>query len=194
MTKTLLIVVLLFVTASARASDEPKYSDELTVLTLAQQCVGEIDFTSLPECWMMWHINLELTLARQKRDPDWHLVDQLKAYNSPFKVQTPRTLWVLELNLENTAPAHWDDKAGSWERIVPRWIAIVNLARRFLEDPGKKPCIANAYGGSCLNPKGACDRAPKCWVQVICHSSRHRPFAQAYYVAKRCSPIVAASR
>lgn len=190
MNKTpILIVALLLSTASAHA-DEPKYSNDLTVLTLAQACVGEIDFRDPSECWVMWHINLELQQKRLKKDPSWHLVDQLRAYNSAFKIQTPRTVWVQELNLDRTAPPHWQEEAGSWDRFEPRWHAMIELARDFVDSPGKKPCEANAYGGSCYNnPKGACDHTPTCWIQVICHSKKQKPFAQAYYVAKRCERI-----
>ena|SRR6185295_4539898 len=174
---------------SVRAQD--KYSEDLTVLTLAQQCVGEIDYVSESECWLMWHINASLTRAKQKQDPDWHLVDQLRAYNSAFKVETARTAWVRELNLEGTKPLHWSNTA-SWDRARPRWLALLERARDFLEEPGRHPCpSANAYGGRCegdkpANANGACDKAPSCWVQVVCHSRKQRPFAQAYYVARRC--------
>lgn len=169
-----------------------EYSEDLTVLTLAQQCVGEIDYVSESECWLMWHINARLTELRQKRDHEWQLVDQLRAYNSPFKVQTSRSTWVLELNLEGDKPPHWPN-TSSWERARPHWLALVERAREFLRDPGRHPCpAANSYGGRCEGDKpatanGACDKTPSCWVQVVCHSSRQKPYAQAYYAAKRCS-------
>ena len=185
-TNHLVMCAVLLLGATANAQD--KYDEDLTVLTLAQQCVGEIDFTSPAECLTMWHINADLAEKKAQRDPSWHLVDQLRAYNSAFKVLTPRTEWVLELNLQGGKPAHWSDHAPSWARMLPRWQMIVEMAREFLEEPGRHPCpSANAYGGSCLDPRGACDHAPKCWVQVQCHSNRQPPFRQAYYAARRCN-------
>jgi hypothetical protein len=170
----------------------PALSEDLdqedTVLVLAQQCVGEIDFENPRECWVMWHINRSLTLERQKKDPSWTLLDQLKAYNSPFKVSSPRTAWVRELNLAGEQPEHWRGNVP-WVSKREKWLALLEGARRFLAAPGKRPCpSANAYGGSCFNnPHGACDHVPSCWVQVVCHGKRDKPFAQAYYEAKRCS-------
>lgn len=173
------MAAVLLISSVARAET---IDEDLTVLTLAQACVGEVDFEDPTECWLMWHINADLAQARSK-----HLVEQLRAYNSAFKVMTPRTLWVLELNLEGEKPIHWSPHAPSWERLAPRWQQIVDMARDFVEDPGRHPCpSANAYGGSCLDPKGACDHAPTCWVQVVCHSNRQKPFRQAYYAARRC--------
>jgi hypothetical protein len=169
----------------ARAQD---LNQEQTVLTLAQQCVGEIDFENPAECRVMWHINLALTRAKQKSDPRWTLENQLRAYNSPFKVESPRTQWVRELNLAGVEPEHWKGDVP-WAAKRDKWLALLEHARKFLEEPGRRPCpTANAYGGSCYNnPHGACDHVPSCWVQVVCHSKRQKPFAQAYYEAKRCS-------
>jgi len=188
MNKTNHLVMWAVLLLSSPANAQGKYHEDLTVLTLAQQCVGEVDFEDPTECWVMWQINATLTENRIKREPAWHFVDQLRAYNSVFKVMTPRTLWVLELNLEGTKPPHWPEAASSWSRILPRWNAIVEMAREFIEEPREPICpSANAYGGSCLDPKGACDQAPVCWVQVRCHSDRQKPFRQAYYAARRCN-------
>lgn len=172
-----------------------EYSEELTALTLAQQCVAEIDFSNPDECWLMWHVNQELAEKRAEREPDWHLVDQLRAYNSGFKVKTPRTTWVMELNLEGRKPEHWPEGVD-WGRYALRWMHIVERAWEFMDDPGRHPCPSvNGYGGECYrNPNGACDRAPWCWIQVVCHKSGQKPFAQAYYQTKRCSERTSAGK
>jgi hypothetical protein len=188
MNKTNHLVMWAVLMLSSSANAQGKYEEDLTILTLAQQCVAEVDFENPSECWVMWHINAELAEKKAERSHEWHLVDQLRAYNSAFKVMTPRTLWVLELNLSGEKPPHWPDAASSWPRMLPRWNAIVGMAREFVDDPGERACpSANAYGGSCLDPKGACDHAPGCWVQVLCHSNRQKPFRQAYYAARRCN-------
>lgn len=202
MTRKSLLIAIVLTTTLAQAEDsdvhihpyedeleedEPIYSEDTTVLTLAQQCVGEVGFNSPQECWLMWHINAANARARAKRVPDWHLVDQLRRYNSIFKVNTPRSRWITQLSLTGEPPNAWVKDGPSWEGVAPFWNRIVMLARRFLNEPGRKPCKANAYGGNCADPKGACDPAPKCWTQVVCHSPKQTPYAQAYYVARKCN-------
>jgi len=170
--------------STARAQDDVDETvlDEI-VLTMAQACVGEVDFDRPLECLLMWRINLEIAKARGK-----DFVSQLRAYNSVFKVDNPRSRWVLELNLDGECPESWPEQGPGWDWVAEKWEKMIRLARAFLENPGEHPCPqATGYGGSCFNnPTGVCDHAPYCWVQVVCHKRSQRPFVQAYYATRRC--------
>lgn len=74
--------------------------------------------------------------------------------------RSPRTRWIVNLNLENTRPAGFP--AGlNWERdYQPRWIAIQELTRQLFAGHHLGPYAGApiiAWGGRCEDVGGACD-------------------------------------
>ena len=133
---------------------------EALVLLLAQTCVAEIGLQPDPaECVVMWEVNAR-TAGRRKIS----IQKQTRAFNSYWKIEHKARAWVEQLTLVGDEPALWPSDAG-WERLAPRWLAVVARARRFVDEyprgAHKAVCAgADTYGGTPGDGVGADDAAP----------------------------------
>ena len=125
-------------------ADVGRAQDDATVLVLAQAMVAEAS----------WHEpdHRAVAHALHKRASVRGITLQQHAleYVAAFKVNTPRTRWVRSLRLDARKPDGWP-LTVSWSAHVDRWLAVLDLARRFIADPASvpNPCPgASDWGGT----------------------------------------------
>ncbi|NIR31711.1 MAG: hypothetical protein GWN84_20840 [Gammaproteobacteria bacterium] len=184
------------VAATGRAAPQVSTAERPPLaVALGRQSVAEIDLPADEdraddESWLMWHINRARALSRGQP-----LARQVRRYNTmPRTRRGSRAAWVLRLGAGVDPPPTWPSDRR-WSKYGPRWQRRLELARRFVADPGTHPCPeATHYGGRCDDDVHACDPAPWCWQRVWCGRPRDY-WAQAYWATpqgERCAATVPA--
>ena len=118
------------------AAGELVANDEATVLVLAIAMVAEAGWDAAED-----HAAIAHVLRKRAERRGVTLQQQAVEYVSAFKVATPRSRWLLALNLDATKPDGWPEQL-SWSSHIPLWLAVVERSRAFLAGTVADPCSA----------------------------------------------------
>jgi len=110
--------------------------DDSTALVLAIAFVAEAGWDAEQDHAAIGHV-----LRKRAERRGIALRQQAVEYVSAFKVASPRSRWLLALNLDARKPDGWPSSL-SWAAHVPRWLRVVERARAFLRGEIADPCSA----------------------------------------------------
>ena len=142
-----LVLVLAAIPLSTTAQSGERPVTERDILTLAQMCVGEMNWRGgeTLECPAAVHVVLWLQKNRLRgrgaRPPSLTWVAQ--AYSAVWggphaRRQRP---WIFELNLEGTRPSSWGATArAAWDPHEPRWVETIESVRGSVSLEIPNPC------------------------------------------------------
>lgn len=131
-------------------------------LALARVCAGETAWSALDECTAIGEV-----LAR--RSSTGAVTPEIaQAYSAALR--RPRRPWVAELAPDGARPPSWPEGV-SWARWRPRWLALLEHARRVVAGSVASPCVETPHHWGGPMDSWRAQRAG--WHEVDCGQTRN---------------------